>query len=391
MSPQEMQSQLLNQRATAFTQQTPDQQLGNLAYKAGSSVGTGLAGAFGVDIQDPMIKRATQIRQMASQFDTNTPEGMAQYAEALRAVDPEMGLQAAQKAIEMRGVAAETKKKELTVSQEAALRGELAALGPNATQAEIMAAVTKYGSADKILTLLQTSADKGVQNQMRVDKAKEDNETKIEAARMAAEAKVEAARVAGEGRDAIARLQIEGRKDVASLIASLKGDKPLTEFQGKALTFGTRAADASNIIGSLEGKYNTVSSAYLPSFMNSTEGQRIQQAQSNFVNAVLRQESGAAIATSEFDNAKKQYFPQYGDKPEVLLQKKTNRERVIKGFSRQAGPAGKDVDEAFNTPVPQIATPSKTSKAFASEAAATAANLPKGTQITINGRKAVVE
>jgi hypothetical protein len=266
MSPQEMQSQLLNQRATAFTQQTPDQQLGNLAYKAGSSVGTGLAGAFGVDIQDPMIKRATQIRQMASQFDTNTPEGMAQYAEALRAVDPEMGLQAAQKAIEMRGIAAETKKKELTVSQEAALRGELAALGPNATQAEIMAAVTKYGSADKILALLQTSADKGVQNQMRLDKAKEDGETKIEAARMAAEARVEAARVAGENREAIARIQNEGKETVARLIASLNKDKPLTAAQqlkqSKATaksTFDLRAQDddfnslikeANNIVGS---------------------------------------------------------------------------------------------------------------------------------------------
>ena len=72
---------------------------------------------------------------------------------------------------------------------------------------------------------------------------------------------------------------------------------------------------------------------------------------------MLRQESGAAIANSEFENAKKQYFPQYGDKPAVIAQKRANREQVIKGFARQAGPGGKDVDEAFNAPVPRIEAP----------------------------------
>lgn len=325
-------------------------------------MGTGLAGAFGVDVQDPMIKRATQIRELASQFDTNTPGGMAQYAEALRAVDPEMGLRAAQKAIEMRGALSDVKKKELTTSQEASLRKELESLGPDATQADIMAVVTKYGSADKILALLQSSADKAVQSQLRLDKAKEDKETKIEAARIAADAKVEAARLAGDTKTEIEKLRIQGRKEVADLIASLKGEKPLTEYQGKALTFGTRAADANNVLKSLEGKYNTLSSSYLPSFLNSTEGQRVQQAQRNFVNAVLRQESGAAISSSEFDNATKQYFPQPGDKPEVLTQKRENRERVIKGFAKQAGPGGKDIEEAFKTPIPSLA-PSPTSGA----------------------------
>jgi hypothetical protein len=68
--------------------------------------------------------------------------------------------------------------------------------------------------------------------------------------------------------------------------------------------------------------------------------QKVNQAQRDFVNAVLRQESGAAIADSEFENAKKQYFPQPGDKPEVIEQKRQNRERVISSFETNAGPAG---------------------------------------------------
>lgn len=101
MSPQEMQSQLLNQRAAQFAQFTPDQQLGMMAYKAGAGLGTGLAGAFGVDIQDPTIRRATKLRELASQYNTNTAAGLRQMADALRTTDPDMALQLSQKAAAM--------------------------------------------------------------------------------------------------------------------------------------------------------------------------------------------------------------------------------------------------------------------------------------------------
>ena len=101
LSPQEMQAQLLNQRAAQFAQLTPDQQLGMMAYKAGSGVGTGLAGAFGVQTQDPMIQRATRLRELAGQFNTNTANGLRQMADALRTQDPDMALQLSQRAAAM--------------------------------------------------------------------------------------------------------------------------------------------------------------------------------------------------------------------------------------------------------------------------------------------------
>lgn len=101
MSPQEMQAQLLNQRAAQFAQLTPDQQLGMMAYKAGSGVGTGLAGAFGVNVQDPTIQRATKLRELASQYNTNTADGLRQMADALRTQDPDMALQLSQRAAAM--------------------------------------------------------------------------------------------------------------------------------------------------------------------------------------------------------------------------------------------------------------------------------------------------
>lgn len=74
-------------------------------------------------------------------------------------------------------------------------------------------------------------------------------------------------------------------------------------------------------------------------WMKSPEYQQAEQAQRDFINAILRRESGAVIADSEFENARKQYFPQPGDTPEVIQQKAANRKNAINGVARAAGPA----------------------------------------------------
>ena len=78
-------------------------------------------------------------------------------------------------------------------------------------------------------------------------------------------------------------------------------------------------------------------------FTQSAAQQRVDQAQRNFVNATLRQESGAAISQGEWDNTKKQYFPQPGDSAAVLAQKAANRKRVIDGFRTTAGPVADQI------------------------------------------------
>lgn len=67
-----------------------------------------------------------------------------------------------------------------------------------------------------------------------------------------------------------------------------------------------------------------------------------QQAQRNFVNAVLRRESGAVISDEEFANAAQQYFPQPGDSPAVVAQKAQNRMTAIAGVRRASGPGGQE-------------------------------------------------
>ena len=95
---EEMQRQMTEQKALQFSQMTPQQQTSYNIYKNTSNLGRGLAGAMGVDVQDPAIKRATMLRQLASQYDTNTAAGLKQMAAALQGTDPELGYQVAQRA-----------------------------------------------------------------------------------------------------------------------------------------------------------------------------------------------------------------------------------------------------------------------------------------------------
>jgi hypothetical protein len=65
------------------------------------------------------------------------------------------------------------------------------------------------------------------------------------------------------------------------------------------------------------------------------------QAERNFINAVLRKESGAVISDSEFDNARRQYIPQPGDDPQTKEQKRRNRQTAIREIGGAAGPGYK--------------------------------------------------
>jgi len=97
-TPEEMQRQLIEQKAAQFAEMNQNQQLSSMAYKGGANLGRGLAGAFGVEIQDPTIQRATRLRQLASQYNTNTAKGLRDMAAALQATDPESAFQLTQRA-----------------------------------------------------------------------------------------------------------------------------------------------------------------------------------------------------------------------------------------------------------------------------------------------------
>lgn len=119
---------------------------------------------------------------------------------------------------------------------------------------------------------------------------------------------------------------------------------PLTESQGRVATFADRIATTMPIIDQMEKEglsYRQQGLKRVPLIGNSLiskEMQQLDQAQRNFINAVLRRESGAVISDEEFANAEKQYFPRPGDSKETLAQKRKNRQDVMEGFARESGP-----------------------------------------------------
>jgi hypothetical protein len=149
------------------------------------------------------------------------------------------------------------------------------------------------------------------------------------------------------------------RRQERSLEAKANQDPVLKQNQYAAALYGQRAQDADQIFSKLSsGSYDPTDATsglqrMLPNFLQSSESQQQDQAERNFVNAVLRRESGAAISKSEFDNAEKQYFPRAGDAPEVLANKARNRQIAQAALKAESGPAWERVSGTLSALPPQ--------------------------------------
>lgn len=121
------------------------------------------------------------------------------------------------------------------------------------------------------------------------------------------------------------------------------GASNLTPAQATARGYGIRTFQAAQTINSLGETFAKRPSLTLPfglgnlNAIKTSEYQQFDQAKRNFVNAVLRRESGAAISNSEFTSAERQYFPVFGDKKETLDLKTQNRNTVIQNILRESG------------------------------------------------------
>jgi hypothetical protein len=91
---------------------------------------------------------------------------------------------------------------------------------------------------------------------------------------------------------------------------------------------------------------------------NSPERQLADQASRNFISSSLRQESGAAINSDEFDRQYQIFYPQPGDDNVVIEQKRRAREQAIDGFRTAAGPVAPRIESAQrNRTAPRNFTP----------------------------------
>lgn len=120
----------------------------------------------------------------------------------------------------------------------------------------------------------------------------------------------------------------------------------LKESEGTSTMYGGRMEMAQGTLDMVESQgtdfYQSIVSniPLVGNYMTSPEYKLYAQAKSNFVNALLRRESGAAIADSEFEKADKQYFPQPGDTDAVIAQKRQNRQLATRLMLASAGEGG---------------------------------------------------
>jgi len=145
--------------------------------------------------------------------------------------------------------------------------------------------------------------------------------------------------------------------DIALKAAPSYGDlhaqnKPLTYEQGRASSFQNRMIEANKVVEALQ------QSGYSPGIgyglaqkagginealgrsryaSQGPEGQKWAQAEDEWVNALLRSDTGAAYKDMEVDDLKAQFFPRHGESEDLIRQKAKARADVISGFGAMAG------------------------------------------------------
>ncbi len=137
------------------------------------------------------------------------------------------------------------------------------------------------------------------------------------------------------------KMTVDAAKNTGFYIRTKDAHETITDLEGQGLEFLQQSADAIPL--------------GLGNYLRTPEFQKFDQARRDFVNAILRRESGAVISDQEFDNAEKQYFPQPGDSPEVIQQKRRNRANAIEGLRVGSGAGAEYVDsQAGQTVSPDV-------------------------------------
>lgn len=256
------QQQQDEQQALQYARMNPIARADYGAYLAGSQTGQGLSRLFGVE--DPQLRKITMRQQMLTgagggpRINLNDPNSMLRAANvAQEQGDPEFAQyligaanDLAKNIADMRSKSATAAKTELSIAQEEKLRDELSNLGPTPTNEQVLAVVSKYGSPEKILGVLQVAQTAQSQREARKEEkeltlaqqAKIEQE-KIQAKKEAAEAEAERKRQAAleaaknqKERDAannqarLERIEVEKRAkaETKALIEASKPPKTLS-------------------------------------------------------------------------------------------------------------------------------------------------------------------
>lgn len=128
--------------------------------------------------------------------------------------------------------------------------------------------------------------------------------------------------------------------------AAAVAGKPFTEGQSKDVVFSTRARGALEVLEPLAGALTSRTERAaewdptgLARGMQSDDFQVAKNAGDEFLQAILRKDTGAAITEQEQALYGKTYLPQPGDSPELLEAKSQARKRAIAAIEASMSPA----------------------------------------------------
>lgn len=134
-----------------------------------------------------------------------------------------------------------------------------------------------------------------------------------------------------------------GEKKIGEQAPKFNNDEKL------AAAFSNRMIDSVNVFeqvtqrGYDPSNVRDYAASNLPLSLRATamseDGQQYLAAKMNFITAVLRKESGAAISDTEFANEDLKYFPQVGESDAVIEQKRLARQTAINSMKAQSGGA----------------------------------------------------
>ena len=140
--------------------------------------------------------------------------------------------------------------------------------------------------------------------------------------------------------------------EVKAIAGTEKVKDPFTGEQKKQAGFAVRMENAVAQLEDLENSgFNPVNvydmlMSNLPivpdaieRLLNTPKFKQYERAKIDFSTAQLRQETGAVINESEIDWIDRTYFPQFGDDPETLLNKRQARKDALAAMRGQAGEA----------------------------------------------------
>lgn len=270
VSPEQLQmqqDQALQARAMQYAQMSPQEQATSAIYTGVSKLGGALGGMLGG--VDPVQQQASKIASVLQGADQSTAEGMAAIAQRFSDAGlPQQAQMAIDKARVMKQSEATLSQTQAKTAQEAAtaraaeykitqdeeLRTKLAELPADASQEDMMKVVMKYGSPDKVLQVVQMSADKQAARDQAAELQKERLAAKLEADLR--DAKNEKEREA---------LRAQNRRELAQLVSSLKST---TAKESKPLSAGLQK-DEINDLATID-TYTAQQEALAPSILNLT-------------------------------------------------------------------------------------------------------------------------